>query len=103
MPRRRLTGFLLASVFLISLISSCATTKPPRGFDFMQAGSELDYDAYCVDEDGARDVSVKLEERRDCLDRMGEEPTLWDRITHNVTILGIGAGLGFVGALVIAP
>lgn len=88
----------MVSLCLIFLISSCATTSIPAGFHPSEDGTEQ-----CIENDGARDVAIKLTERRICLDKLGRQPSVWDRFSSGFTVFGIGVGVGAVGALIVGP
>ena len=87
----------MVSLCLTILTSSCATTRP-AGFYTAEDGT-----TQCIDADGARDVALKLEERRLCLDKLGKQPDFWDRFSSGFTIFGIGVGAGVVGSIIILP
>ena len=87
----------MASLCLIFLTSSCATISP-AGFHPSEDGTEQ-----CIDNDGARDVAEKLEERRLCIDKLGRQPSVWDRFSSGFTVFGIGVGVGLVTGVVIIP
>lgn len=98
--RKRLIAFLLANLLLVGLTSSCGTSLP-RGFDYYPAQTPVEYDAYCIDEPGARDVGQKLEERKLCIKKLGRVPSVWDKFSSGFTVFGIGFASGFITMAVI--
>ena len=98
MLKKKWARFLMASLCLIFLTSACATSKIPAGFHAAADGT-----TQCIDKDGARDIGKMLEERRLCLDRLGRQPSVWDRFSSGFTIFGIGIATGAIGTAIILP
>jgi hypothetical protein len=67
----------------------------------VEAGEVLEYDAQCINDDGARDVAVKLEERKECLERTEDAPTFWDNFSNDFTLFGFGALVGIATGVLI--
>lgn len=88
---------MMASLWLIILTSSCAAPKvAEKGWTDTGTGYAVTYEAGRVAaETKAENKLLKKE--------VADDPTLWQSITHNVTVFGIGAGFGFVTGVVILP
>ena len=103
MHKKPLTRFLMASLCLIFLISSCATAKVPAGFVYVESGEPVPFDAQCIDNSGARDISLRLEERQECLERLGNQPTFWQKFTSDFTTHTLVFGAGILAGVVLIP
>jgi len=89
-------------ILLTFLISSCATSIP-AGFIRVNEGDTVPHSGQLINDDGARDVAKRLTERNLCIEKLGKQPSYWDKFSSGFTIFGIGAGVGLLTGIIILP
>ncbi len=91
----------MALTCLIFLTTSCATSSLPNYSPILK-GEPAPESGQFVTDDGARETAKIFAEHT----RLKEEvknDTLWNSITHNVTVFTIGVGVGLVTGVIILP
>ena len=93
---RKSISLMMVSLLLTILTSSCATVDLP-GWTANKDGT------YTVTKVAGREAAETKAENKLLKKEVADEPTLWQSITHNATVFGIGAGIGFVTGVVVVP
>ena len=92
----RSISLMTALTLLIILISSCATVDLP-GWTANKDGT------YTVTKAAGREAAQDKAENKLLKKEVADKPTVWQSITHNTTVFGIGAGVGFVTGIFVLP
>ncbi len=92
----KLISLTTASLLLIILTSSCATTR------INEEGWRDTGDGYAVTYEAGREAAETKAENK-LLKKEVSDDTLWQSITHNVTVFTIGVGVGLVTGVIILP